>query len=195
MKNDKIILASASPRRAELLDMFEVDFEIFSVNIDETPLKNEQPEVYVKRVAENKVFEAGKKRKGIIIGADTIVWKEGFLGKPKNKDEAKNMLRKLSASSHFVYSAVAIMNTNTDKTVKSYLSKTMVVFHELSEEEIELYIKTGEPMDKAGAYGIQGKGGVFIKEIQGSYYNVVGFPIDLVYRLLKDFGIELLKQS
>jgi septum formation protein len=195
MKNDKIILASASPRRAELLDMFEVDFEIFSVNIDETPLKNEQPEVYVKRVAENKVFEAGKKRKGIIIGADTIVWKEGFLGKPKNKDEAKNMLRKLSASSHFVYSAVAIMNTNTDKIVKSYLSKTMVVFHELSEEEIGLYIKTGEPMDKAGAYGIQGKGGVFIKEIQGSYYNVVGFPIDLVYRLLKDFGIELLKQS
>ncbi len=192
MKKNKLILASASPRRSEILNMFGIKFEIFPVDIDETPFKNESPEIYVKRVAETKVLEASKNRKGIIIGADTIVWKNGFLGKPENKADAENMLKKLSDSSHFVYSAVSVMDADNNKKVQTSISKTMVVFHKLSEEEIALYIQTGEPMDKAGAYGIQGKGGVFIKEIHGSYYNVVGFPIDLVYKSLKNFGIELL---
>ncbi len=191
MGNNKIILASLSPRRAELLELLNIPFEKFPVDIDESPKKNELPEIYVKRIAENKVKQASKKRKGIIIGADTIVWKNCFLGKPINKEEAKNMLRILSGSEHFVYSAIAVLN-NQNKLI-SDVSKTKVIFNKLSEKEIDLYIKTGEPMDKAGAYGIQGLGGIFIKEIQGSYYNVVGFPLDIFYKLMKKTGVDILK--
>ena len=183
-----IYLASKSPRRKKLLHQLNLKFHILSVEIDEKRIKNELPFKMVKRLALLKLNSAKKLiKEGIIITADTIVvLGNEILGKPKNKTVAKQMLKKLSGNTHTVYTGFAVYNSVTDTIILDY-EKTQVTFRKLNSDEIERYIKTGSPMDKAGAYGIQDDfGAVFVKKINGDYYNVVGLPIAKLYiNLLK----------
>lgn len=188
MNNDipLIYLASKSPRRRKLLKQLNLNFKCFSVDIEEVIKKNEKPHISVKRLALEKMDKAREfVNEGMIITADTIVVLNGkVIGKPKDKADAKRILKKLSGEIHTVYTGFSIRNTITNKTITDY-EKTFVEFRNLSDKEIEDYIKTGSPMDKAGAYGIQDDfGAVFIKKITGCYYNVVGLPLTKVYQSL-----------
>ncbi len=181
-----IYLASKSPRRRKLLRQLNLKFKSFSVNSDEIILPGEPPHKSVVRIAKEKMFLAKKKiNKGIIITADTIVFLNGkVLGKPKDAKDAFIMLKKLSGKTHQVFSAYCIFNTSNGKTITEYV-KTDVTFRKLNDEEIKEYIKTGSPLDKAGAYGIQDDfGAVFVERIDGCYYNVVGLPISKFYHAL-----------
>ncbi len=183
-----IFLASGSPRRKKLLHQLNLKFEVLPVDIDESRKGSETPVKMVKRLAVEKLSRARKQvDTGIIISADTIVVLDAeILGKPRTEAEAKKMLRKLSGKTHIVYTGFAVHNSVNDKTITDY-EKTLVTFRKLGEKEIDNYIKTGSPMDKAGAYGIQDDfGAVFVKKINGDYYNVVGLPIAGLYmNLLK----------
>lgn len=183
-----IYLASKSPRRKKLLKQLGINFKSFHVDLDEIFIKNESPIKTVKRLALEKMFEAEKvKNNGIIITADTIVvLKNEIIGKPKNSKDAKNILKKLSNNKHFVYTGFAVKNCTTEKVIVSY-EKTEVTFRNLKSEEIDDYVATGSPMDKAGAYGIQDDfGAVFISKINGCYYNVVGLPLAKLYTSLNE---------
>lgn len=186
--NTKIILASASPRRKELLTRVVPHFEIIPADIDENiPLG-----IDAEDAAE---FLAVRKAMGIdisdslIIGCDTVVINENqILTKPKNKEDAFNMLRSLSGKTHRVITGVCLRYA---KHTLSFCEKTAVEFFELSDDEINQYIATGEPMDKAGAYGIQGLGSLFVKSICGDFYNVVGLPIGMLKRKLQSFEMMI----
>ncbi|MFC2103502.1 Maf family protein [Bacteroidota bacterium] len=184
--NLPIYLASKSPRRRKLLKQINLDFKSFSVNIDEVIREKEKPYQNVKRIASEKM-ESAKKLvgEGIIITADTIVVLNGkIIGKPKDTAHAKKMLKRLSGKVHTVYTGFSLCNTLNSKNITDY-EKTLVEFRILTNNEIENYIKTGSPMDKAGAYGIQDDyGAVFINKITGCYYNVVGLPLTKVYQSL-----------
>lgn len=186
--NLKIVLASASERRKELLARLVDDFTILVSNFDESSVVYEgNIPKYVECIAENKGLEVANRVKedSIIISADTIVTlNDEILGKPKDDEDAYSMLKKLSGKVHKVFSAVVLINTKTGKILKETLS-TEVVFSDLTDEDIKKYIQTGEHKDKAGAYGIQGLGGVFVKEIRGCYYNVVGLPLNKLNEMLK----------
>ena len=182
-----IYLASKSPRRKEMLNMMDIKFHTISIELEEEILDNHSPIKNVLRLAAEKCNLASTKiNNGIVISADTIVVVDSkIIGKPKNKKDAKNILQSLSGRSHFVYTGFAIKNTKNGKLINEY-SKTKVFFKELSNREIDDYIKTGSPMDKAGAYGIQDDfGAVFVKKIIGCYYNVLGFPVSQIYEGLK----------
>lgn len=185
----KIILASASERRQELLARLVDEFSIIVSEFDEDSIKFEGDiSHYVESIAEGKGLDVAKKvtDDSIIISSDTIVTLgDEILGKPQNEKDAFSMLRKLSGNVHKVYSAIVLINTKTGKVLKASLP-TEVIFSELTDEEINEYIKTKEPLDKAGAYGIQGMGGVFVKEIRGCYYNVVGLPLNKLKYMLKE---------
>lgn len=181
-----IYLASKSPRRRKLLKQLNLKFKSFSVETEEIILPNESPRAAVIRIAKEKMAAAKKRvKKGIIITADTIVFLDGkVLGKPENQIDAFRMLNKLSNRTHQVYSAYCIYNSVTGKTITEYV-KTDVRFRKLTEQEIREYIKSGSPMDKAGAYGIQDDfGAVFVDHINGCYYNVVGLPLSKFYHAL-----------
>lgn len=181
-----IYLASKSPRRRKLLKQINLEFKSFTVNIDETINKKEKPYQNVKRLASEKMKKAQQMiKQGIIITADTIVVLNGkVIGKPKDKADAKKMLRKLSGEVHTVYTGFSICNTEKNQCITDY-EKTLVEFRRLTDSEIDEYILTGSPMDKAGAYGIQDDfGAVFINKINGCYYNVVGLPLTRVYQSL-----------
>ena len=195
-REPKIILASASPRRAELLAMFGKPFVVEPSNIDESTRSGETPTDYIIRLALSKVREVGARvADGLIIGADTIVLFEGeILGKPQDEEEAFRMLKALSGRWHSVMTAVALYVAHTKQEVVGY-EKTMVRFSKIKEPEIRWYLATGEYKDKAGAYGIQGYAGLFIKEIAGNYHNVVGFPLSLVYQLAKHLGYQWLSSD
>lgn len=185
-----IILASASPRRKKLLEQINLKFKTVSVDLDERQLPNEKPLRMVKRLAEEKLQLALQKiQNGIIITADTIVVLDGkIIGKPKDEIDAVKILKKLSGRKHTVYTGFAVFNTSTNKKIISY-EKTFVQFRKLTNEEISLYVGSGSPMDKAGAYGIQDDfGAVFIQAINGCYYNVVGLPLSRVYHALNEVG-------
>lgn len=185
-----IILASASPRRKKLLEQINLKFKTVSVDLDERQLPNEKPFRMVKRLAEEKLQLALQKiQNGIIITADTIVVLDGkIIGKPKDEIDAVKILKKLSGRKHTVYTGFALFNTSTNKKIISY-EKTFVQFRKLTKEEISLYVGSGSPMDKAGAYGIQDDfGAVFIQAINGCYYNVVGLPLSRVYHALNEVG-------
>lgn len=185
--NLPIYLCSRSPRRRKLLKQINLQFKSFSVDVDESILKNERPVHIVKRLANNKLVAALKKvKKGIIITADTIVVLDNkVLGKPENEPDAVRILKKLSGRVHTVYTGFSIFNTEKNLRITDF-EKTKVEFRELDNIEIKEYIKGGSPMDKAGAYGIQDDfGAVFIKKINGCYYNVVGLPLQKVYQTLK----------
>ncbi|MEC1627259.1 Maf family nucleotide pyrophosphatase [Bacillus mojavensis] len=184
-----LILASQSPRRKELLDLLQIPYTIIVSEVEEKLNRNFSPEENVQWLAKQKAKAVADLNPGaIVIGADTMVCLEGeCLGKPQDQDEAAAMLRRLSGRSHTVITAVSIQTANHSET---FYDKTEVVFWPLSEEDIWTYIETKEPMDKAGAYGIQGKGALFVKKIDGDYYSVVGLPISKTMRVLKDFDVE-----
>lgn len=187
-KNIPIYLASQSPRRKSLLKQIGLDFKTFNVDLDEEILDREHPIKTVKRLSLEKLKLAEKMiSDGIVITADTIVVIEReIIGKPKTLSEARNILKKLSGKTHFVYTGYSIKNILKDILITDY-SKTAVTFRELSNSEINDYVTTGSPMDKAGAYGIQDDyGALFISKISGCYYNVMGLPLSKVFLSLKE---------
>lgn len=193
------VLASQSPRRIELLRNIGLNPKVVPANIDEEQIKTEDPRELVTQLAMLKALHVAKKYAGrdyLVIGADTCVYiDEKILGKPASKDEAAEMLRTLSGRSHQVYTgccAVRCTNMETAVTVRS----TTVRFKSLSEEEIAAYVESGEPMDKAGAYGIQELGSLLIEGIEGDYFNVVGLPVCALGEMLdREFGIKLLDRE
>lgn len=191
MKN--IILASASPRRRELLDTVGIPFSVCPSQGEEQ-IRGASPKDVVEELSEQKAREVFVKTSGevLVIGADTVVAAEGnILGKPKNRKEAIQMLKKLQGASHEVYTGVTMLSRDENgEQQKTFHVMTAVEFYPMSEEEIESYVDTGEPMDKAGAYGIQGKAGIFVKEIRGDYNNVVGLPVARLYQELKQIGMN-----
>ncbi|MBQ8489446.1 MAG: septum formation inhibitor Maf [Pseudobutyrivibrio sp.] len=179
----KIILASNSPRRKELLTQADIDFEVKSADVEEITDKT-KPEEVVMDLSQLKAKAIAKDNPGRrIIAADTVVAFNGqILGKPKDEADAFRMLKELSGETHHVYTGVTIIEE--DGRVNTFYEATAVSMYDNSDELINRYIATGEPMDKAGAYGIQGKGAVLVKEICGDYNNVVGLPLAKVYRNL-----------
>jgi septum formation protein len=190
--NQKIILASASPRRRELLAQIGLEFEVKVSNKEEV-YTSTKPQKIVEELALMKaenVAEGVELKNTIVIGADTIVVRdEEILGKPKNEDHAYEILLSLQGRAHEVYTGVAILSYNNagEKEIINHAVETKVHVHEMSEEEIRAYIATGDPMDKAGAYGIQGSFAAYIDGIEGDYYNVVGLPVSYVYQCLKKY--------
>jgi septum formation protein len=182
-----IYLASKSPRRRKLLKQLGIDFSSFSVELDEEIIDGEHPVECVIRLAREKMAKAKLEvNDGIIITADTIVvlGKE-VIGKPSDEDEAEKYLKMLSGKTHIVYTGFSVFNSVTKKEITDY-EKTEVEFRILDDLEIKNYVEGGSPMDKAGAYGIQDDfGAVFVKQINGCYYNVVGLPLTKLYQVLR----------
>lgn len=183
----RVILASASPRRRELLSLLLEEFDCCSADIDETPISDELPEDYVLRMAVEKA-SAVKNERGVIIGSDTVVVLSGnILQKPVSVEDARGMLSALSGQTHQVMTAVAIM---IDAELMTIISTTEVTFSTLEIPLIEAYLATDEPWDKAGAYGIQGIAGSFVRRIDGSYSSVVGLPLCETRELLEGAGVR-----
>lgn len=180
----KIILASASPRRAEILRTVGWPFEALPVDIDETRRAGENAVDYVQRLAREKGTAAAvRKPASMIIAADTTVTiDDHILEKPTDESDAVRMLQLLNNRWHRVLTGIAIINPETSRTIVAH-EETEVRFAAMSDEEIDWYVRTGEPMDKAGAYAIQGLGARFIAEIKGDFFNVVGLPVRLVYEM------------
>jgi septum formation protein len=180
-----LVLASQSPRRKELLSVLGYPFTVVPSLIDEIPEPNEEPEAFVVRVAREKGMEvASRVSQSIVISADTIVVIDGeILGKPADEADAVRMLRKLSGREHVVLTAVTIVNQVKSETLEG-LDRTSVWFGTLTDEQILDYIRRENVFDKAGAYAIQGYAGLYIPKIHGNYFNVMGFPLPLVYQLL-----------
>lgn len=181
-----LILASGSPRRRELLEQASIPYIVAPANADESVPCDFTPEQAVTELARRKALAAQKEYpEELILAADTLVALEGqTFGKPVDEKEAEEMLRRLSGRTHEVFTGVAIRCGNREN---AFFERTLVTFYELDTCDIEEYIKTGEPMDKAGAYGIQGRGCLFVRRLEGDYFNVVGLPIARVCRELKAF--------
>ena len=210
---ERIILASASPRRAELLRAAGIEFDVIPANADETAHPGETPEAYVRRVAEAKATNVLRRASGqLVLAADTVVVVDGvILGKPVDRDDAKRMLRMLSGRVHEVITAVTLLSGAdplgprggpgpTSPPASSRQAKarpavtrvdlTTVEFAPLAEDDIEWYVATGEPDDKAGAYAIQGYASRFVTRIAGSYSNVVGLPVGTLFQMFKETGFR-----
>lgn len=185
----RFIVASASPRRRELLSKLGFCFEIIPSDADESCDEKLSPQELVKELAKRKaesVFELDKE--SVVLGCDTVVEYKGvILGKPESREKAKEMLRMLSGKTHNVHTGVCIISS--EKTV-SFVNTVKVEFFELSEELIDSYASTGECDDKAGAYGIQGLGSALVKKIDGDYFSVVGLPLAQTARALSEFSVE-----
>ena len=182
------ILASQSPRRRELLGLFRHDFIIRVADIDETMDPNLPPYDEVARVSRCKALAVERDEGDIVIAADTIVVCQGqVLGKPHDTEEAKKMLRLLSGRDHQVMTGMTVLRGND---IRSITEVTDIHFRNLSEKEIDAYVATGEPMDKAGSYGIQGGAALFAEKMVGDYYNVMGLPVCRLWQLLKDIAPE-----
>ncbi len=192
----KIVLASRSPRRKKLLSQVGIEFQVVPSTSDEI-ITSQKPEDVVLELAKQKALEVALTQpNSLVIGADTIVvYNRNILGKPKDEYEAIQMLQQLSGNVHQVFTGVSLIKTSKDKSVlaeTSFFQQTKVTFSSLSLQEIEAYVSTGSPLDKAGAYGIQDDwGAVFVENIEGDYYNVVGFPLNRFYRELKQFEPSL----
>jgi len=180
---EKLVLASGSPRRAEILERAGWPYEIIVAGIDETLLPNEEAAAYVQRLARSKAKKvASGLDHGLVLGADTtVVVDDQILGQPLDEADARRMLDLLNAKWHEVLTGVALVRVGGETRVG--YETTRVRFAEMSDEEIDWYTGTGEPFGKAGAYGIQGKASLFIEEIEGDYFNIMGLPIRLVYEL------------
>ena len=186
----KLILASASPRRAEILRDAGIAFNVLSAAVDETSLPGEGPQDLVRRLALAKAELVAARAVGpaIVIAADTIVTLEGtILGKPRTSDDARQMLEKLSGRTHSVMTGVALIRL-PDAERREFIETTQVHFAAISRDEIGKYLGSGEPFDKAGSYAIQGVGGRFIPRIDGCYFNVVGLPLARLCRELAELG-------
>lgn len=187
-----IILASGSPRRIKLLKLSGYNFRVIPSRAEEKINLRFSPVQNVKRLSRAKALDvAAKVSEGIIIAADTVVALRGkILGKPKNKREATIMLSKLSGKEHKVITGITVIDAKT-KGIKQTTVTTKVKFYKLSKKMINRYVATGEPLDKAGAYGIQGKGSFLVDSIKGDYFNVVGLPLNPLNQLLEKFGLNV----
>ncbi len=189
----KVILASASPRRAEVLRNAGISFDTVPANVEEARRPNEAAEELVSRLAEAKARSAAERAgssagPALVVGADTAVVVDGLvLGKPASAEDARGMLQRLSGRTHGVITGLAVIRLPDGATVTER-ETTQVTFAPLSEQEIEDYVASGEPLDKAGAYAIQGRGGRFVTRIEGCHFNVVGLPLARLYRILREFG-------
>lgn len=182
-----VILASQSPRRRELLSLVGIAHEVRPADIDERYLEHESPRAHAERLARAKA-EAIREPEMIIIGCDTIVIVDGdVLGKPRDEDAAARMLRRLSGRSHTVMTAVAVAWRGR---VESGVEEVDVTFHPLTEAAVRAYIATREPMDKAGAYGIQGYGATIVARVDGDYFAVMGLPLQRLIRVLERLGLR-----
>ena len=186
-----LVLASSSPRRREILTAVGWPFETHAAGVDETRLADEGPEDFVTRLARAKAEAVARTRLfGLVLGADTTVLVDGeILEKPRDAEDARRMLRNLSGRWHEVLTGVALVRAETGQTVTG-LERTRVRFAETSDEEIDWHVQTGDVLDKAGAYAIQGRAALFIESIDGDYWNVVGLPVRLVYELAREFEAE-----
>ncbi len=174
-----------------MLERLGVEFVTRPVDVDETPEQRESPEPYVLRLAETKARAGAGDGDEIILAADTIVVAGGeLLGKPRDEADAGRMLQRLSACEHEVLTGVAVVNPMLELCLE--VERTRVRFAELSREEIAWYVASGEPLDKAGAYAVQGLGALFVERVEGNYSNVVGLPLPLTYRLLREAGFSML---
>ena len=188
----RLVLASGSPRRAQLLGTVGLDFEVEVPGIEEVRHPDEAPAAFVERIAREKA--AVSSREGVVaIAADTVVVHRGhILGKPGHPAEARSMLERLAGDSHTVFTGVAVVSWDGGPVVRSASDRTAVRFTDMTGSEIDAYVASGEPMDKAGAYGIQVAGGMFVEAIEGSPSNVAGLPLHLAVRLLRAAGIPVL---
>jgi septum formation protein len=191
-----LILASGSPRRAELVAAAGIRFKTRAANVDETRRSNEPPAIYVERLARSKALEVATLSAGesddtsLVLGADTtVVIGDEVAGKPIDAADAERMLRLLSGVWHEVLTGVAMVRGSV---VRTEVVVTRVKFATLSDAEIRWYVASGEPDDKAGAYAIQGLASLFVEKVEGNYANVVGLPVPIVYRMAKELGVELL---
>lgn len=185
-----LILASQSPRRRELLKLITEDFLVRPSDFDEDLVEEKDPAELVKLLAREKARSVEYTPEDVVIGCDTVVALDGrVFGKPADREVAREMLRQLSGKTHIVLSGVCVIAKGREI---SFVTETKVTFYPLTEEEIEAYLDTGEPFDKAGAYGIQGKGGLLVREIWGDYNNVVGLPVASLAKILRkmDIGLE-----
>jgi septum formation protein len=189
----ELILASASPRRVELLKQIGLVFKIMPPNIQEDIAPGMNAEDIVMELSRRKAIDVAKKVKkdSLVVGADTIVVKDKVLGKPKDESEAYSMLKELQNSWHNVITGVSIFDNRNLNCITSF-EKTQVKMRPLTDDTIKAYIKTGEPLDKAGAYGIQGIGALLIESINGCYFNVVGLPLAKLDAMMKNMGIRVL---
>jgi septum formation protein len=185
-----LVLASRSPRRVELLTLVGARFSTFPVDVDESPLPGERPEAHVQRLAEAKARAAVEARglngaeEAVVVGADTIVSLDrAILGKPSGPDEAARMLERLSGRIHEVWTGLFLFDPSAGRSIGGAL-RSIVKFAPLNADDVARYVATGEPLDKAGAYAVQGKGAVFVEAIEGSYSNVVGLPLSYLKHLL-----------
>lgn len=187
----KLILASGSPRRRELLTGLGLAFSVQPVDLDETPLEGEDPSAYVTRLAAAKA-RARTEPDEMTLAADTIVVLDGeLLGKPGDPDEARGMLGRLAGREHQVLTGVAVYEGTGERLV-SGVESSRVTIAALSDEEIAWYVATGEPLDKAGSYAIQDLGALFVERVEGNYTNVVGLPLPLTYSLFGQLGFNFL---
>ena len=184
-----VILASQSPRRRELLSLLDIVFSVQASDVEETLEPGLSPEQQVAKLSRRKAEAVAHTAQDVVIGADTVVvYGDKVLGKPESREQAVQMLQLLSGNTHRVMTGLTVLRG--DKVV-SCTEITEVTFRELSEKEIEAYVGTGEPMDKAGAYGIQGGGAKFVSGIRGDYFNVVGLPVCRLSQILETFTEEI----
>lgn len=189
----RVILASQSPRRKELLGLFHIPFTVCAADIDEAMDPRENPFDEVARVSALKALAVRRGEDDVVIAADTIVVCDGrVLGKPCDPEDAKRMLRLLSGRDHQVMTGVTVLRGQRLETVTEV---TDIHFRELSEGEIERYVRSGEPMDKAGAYGIQGGAALFAEKMAGDYYNVMGLPVCRLFQMLRSIAPELTEDT
>ena len=186
-----LVLASASPRRRELLSVVGInDFKVLPSEAEEKTEQGQTPRETVTALSRRKAEDVARRvPEDTVIAADTMVFLDGkLLGKPKSRVEAAEMLRELSGKCHSVYTGVTVSGPNGTITD---VCETRVFFRKLTEHEIDAYVDSGEPMDKAGAYGIQGRAAVFVEKIEGDYYNVVGLPLCMLYEMLEKVGYNV----
>jgi septum formation protein len=187
----KLVLGSGSPRRREILESLGLVFDVVVPDVDETRHPDEPPQGYVERVARSKA-EAVAGPGLVVVAADTTVVHEGkVLGKPGHPEEARTMLRRLQGSKHEVFTGLAVAFEGPADRIASLVAATEVEMVPMTEEEISAYVATNEPMDKAGAYALQGRAGVFVSAVRGSPSNVIGLPVHLLPRLFRAEGYEL----
>ena len=190
----KIILASASPRRQELLEKIGLRFKVEPSNYEEDMPSGLEPHELARQISREKAKVVARKHKNaVVIAADTfIVFGDQILGKPHTTIEAREMLKTLSGQSHSVITGFSIIDTETEKTLSESV-ETKVYIKKMTRAEIDTYIKSKEPLDKAGAYAIQGLGAVIVEKIEGDYFNVIGLPLSALTEALKQFGINILQ--
>ena len=194
METPKLVLASGSPRRRELLSGLGLAFTVRPADLDESILPGETPEQHVRRLAQEKAAARAEGGEWV-LAADTVVVIDGdILGKPRDVAEARGMLRKLAGRRHTVFSGVALVDGSSQRSTHG-VARTTVDIVTITDEDIAWYVATGEPMDKAGAYAIQGLGALFVEAIEGNYTNVVGLPIPLTRSLFRELGFDLRQLS